>query len=87
MLLPVDSVSTVMIFDTEDYTLKVAQSAVTKCWLMYRNILWRMGLLSNWSLLPEDVIRHLRRRGLVPSSLRNIQEWGPLLYSVSEYSE
>jgi len=38
------------------YTLKVAQSAVTKCWHMYPTILWRTGLLLTWSLMREAVI-------------------------------
>lgn len=56
VLLSMDNVWTVMILDTGNYTLKVAQSAVTKCWHMYPTILWRTGLLLTWSLLCEAVI-------------------------------
>jgi len=56
VLLLVDSVCTVMILDTGDYTLKVALCAVTKCWHMYPTNLWRTGLLLTWSLLHEAVI-------------------------------
>jgi hypothetical protein len=56
MLLPVGSFSTVTILDTGDYTLKVAQSAVTKCWGTYPTILWRKGILLTWSIMPEDGI-------------------------------
>lgn len=59
MLLPVDSFSTVTILNSGDYTLKVAQSAITKCWGTYPTILWRTGLLMTWSILPEDVIEQL----------------------------
>jgi len=57
MLLLVDSVSTVMILNTGDYTPKVALSAVTKCWHMYPTFLWRTGLHLTWSLLTEAVIQ------------------------------
>jgi hypothetical protein len=65
----VDIVSTVTILDTGDYTLKVAQSAITKCWRVYPTILWRTGLLLTWSLLP-DVIQQLRRHGLPVSEIK-----------------